>query len=200
MIFSKEVLVLLELLAILFSLGYTILLWKKKRMAWGSAVIGSLLFVIVFYVKYWYLESIISFIYAILGAIAFSQWRQSTDQKTKINPGESEYFGSTIFNQFLPHLFVWVCIACASLLTGFVLSKYTHQQLPYLDSFSFWFQCFATYLAMKQIRSNWIYFIVIDLLLGVLFFYQGEQYLPWLYLFYTALAYIGWLQWKEKLS
>ena len=62
------------------------------------------------------------------------------------------------------HLLILTLGAVLIFLTGFFLSTYTSAQMPIIDSFTTIFSLFATYMVIKKVLENWLYWIVIDII------------------------------------
>jgi nicotinamide mononucleotide transporter len=69
---------------------------------------------------------------------------------------------------------------------------------PRLDSLTFWFSLFATWLAARGRLENWLYWIVIDLVLVFLSYKQGSMPMALLNLLFIAIAIGGFIAWRRR--
>ena len=87
-----------------------------------------------------------------------------------------------------------------AIISGFLLEKYTHAALPFLDAFTTWGAIITTYMVAKKIIENWIYWFVIDLI-SIYLFISRELYLTSLLFFiYLIIIIFGYRSWMKKLN
>ena len=72
--------------------------------------------------------------------------------------------------------------------------------MPIIDSFTTCFSIIATFLVVKKILENWIYWIIIDLVSIYIYFSRDLHLTSLLFLVYTVIAIIGYFNWKKKLQ
>ena len=58
----------------------------------------------------------------------------------------------------------------------------------------------ATYMMTRRWTENWITWVGIDGTYVLLYLIKGMWLFALLYLFFTAMAYYGWIKWKEEES
>jgi nicotinamide mononucleotide transporter len=83
---------------------------------------------------------------------------------------------------------------------GFLFSTYTNAKMPIIDSLTTVFSIFATYMVVKKILSNWLYFIIIDAISIYLYFSRELHLTALLFIFYTFIAAIGFIKWNRILQ
>jgi nicotinamide mononucleotide transporter len=96
--------------------------------------------------------------------------------------------------KFLPVIFV------LGLILGYLVSENTQQFNPYLDAQIGVFCLYATYLTTQKILENWLFWIVIDLVLIYLYVARGLYPTAFLYGIYSIVALVGYFNWKKKLQ
>jgi len=82
-----------------------------------------------------------------------------------------------------------------TLVLGYILTIYTQAKLPLLDSFTTVFSIIATFMVIKKILENWLYFIAIDLVSIYLYYSRDLQQTAMLFVLYMIIACIGYYNW-----
>jgi nicotinamide mononucleotide transporter len=98
----------------------------------------------------------------------------------------------------IKHLINILLSSIATIIVGYILSKYTQAALPYVDAFTTIFSLYATWMVTEKILENWLYWIIIDIV-SFFLYTSRELYLTGLlYIFFTVLAIFGYLEWKKS--
>ena len=139
----------IELLAVIFSICYVIFR-KKKITCWFFAIISVSLYIYICYLEKLYAETILQFFYLIMAFYGLKTWNK--EKSLKIN----DWKIST-------HLIIFIIGSVLTFISGFTLSYFTDSSLPTIDSFTTIFSMIATYMVIKRVISNWLYWIIIDL-------------------------------------
>jgi nicotinamide mononucleotide transporter len=93
----------------------------------------------------------------------------------------------------------WIGLGLISTLAvGYVFEMYTDTAAPYPDAFTTVFSLLTTYLVVKRILENWIYWIVIDLVYIALYFSRGGYLLSLLFVIFCVVAITGFLKWRRE--
>jgi len=173
-----------ELSAVILCFAYLILISFSKRFAWIFGILSSVIYVYIAFIGEIYLQAGLQFVYVLLGIFGFINWGKSAETKLKIWSLQK-------------HLLVGIPTLLFALLLGFIFSK-TNQKLPYLDAFITTFAILATYLTIKSILENWLYWIVLNLLSMYLWYEQDLQLTVFLYAVNTLMAVFGFILWRKK--
>ena len=81
-----------------------------------------------------------------------------------------------------------------------LLARETEAAWPLLDSLTTWFSLFATWLVARARIENWVYWIVIDMVLVYLYYMQDLPVLAIQFVAFTGLAVAGLVAWRRKLD
>lgn len=173
-----------ELLAVAFSLTYTILITYDSIWCWPFALAGALIYLILCFQRRIYAESALQFFYLLTGVYGWFNWGDGLSNKPDLLGWE--FHGIAIASG-----------AVAVYLTGFLLKRYTDAARPYVDSFTSVFSILATLLMINLYSSNWAYFIVIDLVSVFLYYTRQMYFTSGLFVIYTILSINGLLQWTS---
>jgi nicotinamide mononucleotide transporter len=181
---------ILESLAVLLSIAYVIFAAKENIFAWYCAFFSVSIYIYLCLKAHLYAETFLQIFYLIMAVVGWYQWRfkkEVSESKKKIKQ-----------LPVLKHLINILLSSIATIITGYLLSKYTQAALPYVDAFTTIFSLYATWMVTEKILENWLYWIVIDIV-SFFLYTSRELYLTGLlYIVFTLLAIFGYLKWKKS--
>ena len=136
----------LEITAVIFAILYLILAVKQNILCWISGILSSVLYFFIMQKAGLYMEAYLQVFYVVMGIYGWSQWSASNAS----NP-------SFIVNTWskYQHMITISIILVLSLLSGFLLERYTDAALPFLDALVSWGAVVATYMVAKKLLENW---------------------------------------------
>ena len=134
------------------------------------------------------MEAYLQVFYVVMGIYGWSQWSASNAS----NP-------SFIVNTWskYQHMITISIILVLSLLSGFLLERYTDAALPFLDALVSWGAVVATYMVAKKLLENWIYWFVIDATSIFLFIERGLWLSAVLFATYLVIIFFGYQSWNK---
>ena len=179
---------LLETCAVFFSLAYVILAAKENIWCWAAAIISVSIYIYICYNAQLYAETGLQVFYFFMAVYGYFSW-SNNNKPLQI----SEWNINT-------HLLIILAGSLTTFLLGFLFSTYTNAKMPIIDSLTTVFSIFATYMVVKKILSNWLYFIIIDTISIYLYFSRELHLTALLFLFYTFIAVIGFIKWNHILQ
>lgn len=173
---------LLEPVAVMVSLCFTILLSYQVIWAWLFAALSALLYLAICWSRRLYAESFLQLFYLVMAYVGFRQWG---NEPAPLFRAEA----------WTGHLLLISGGALISFILGRLLQRYTQAALAYTDSFTTVFSILATFMMVFTDPVHWLYWIVIDAT-GIYLYYQRGLYASAaLFAVYTALAINGFWQW-----
>ncbi len=178
---------IIEILAVVFGVLYTVLMARNKISCWIYGIIGSLLSVYLFieYAKL-YAEAFLYVFYVFAGWYGWKMWKKQTE----VNEVNQQKIST--------HIKVVSLGTLLSVLLYFGLSYFFKEaEKPLIDSFTTVFSFIATYLMAKKWIENWFYWFVIDAVSVYLYYSRGLDVYAILMLFYTGLVVYGYFKWKK---
>ena len=89
---------------------------------------------------------------------------------------------------------VYYLIAAATWISGQLLEG-SYQRLAYLDSFTTWSAILTTYMVVRKILENWIYWLVIDTASIYLYVDRGLYFTALLFTIYIVIILFGFRAW-----
>jgi len=170
----------LEILAILFGLLYTILYIKEVKFCFFFAVIGAGIYTFLCIKKLIFAEAFLQFFYIPMAIYGWYNW------------GE---FGVGSYTN-LQHVIVLIISIVLMIVLAFYLKKNTQSKSPFLDSFTTIFSLAGTWLMVNFINEMWLYLIAINAVSMFLYYSRGMKLSVLLYAFYTYVSLAMWFGWE----
>ena len=178
----------IETFAVAFSISYVVLAAKGNIWCWFFAILSVSIYIFLCYEAKLFAETILQIFYLIMAFIGYFTWNNSNEKFTAKQLSISN------------HILIILSGAIITFLIGFYLATYTEAKMPIIDSFTTCFSIIATFLVVKKILENWIYWIIIDLVSIYIYFSRDLHLTSLLFLVYTVIAIIGYFNWKKKLQ
>jgi nicotinamide mononucleotide transporter len=176
---------ILETVAVIFSLLYVYLAAHQNNLCWLAAVISVSLYIYICFNAKLYAETVLQVFYFLMAIYGFYSWKKNNSQ-LQISTWPIK-----------KHLFIIFLGTILTFFLGFIFSNYTDAEMPLVDSFTSVFSVFATYMVVKKILSNWLYFIIIDIISTYLYFSRDLHLTSLLFLLYTFIAVAGFIKWNR---
>jgi nicotinamide mononucleotide transporter len=178
----------LEVAATLLGVAYSLLAVRRHRYCWIAGAGSSALLAYLAAGRALPMQAALQAFYVVMSAYGYWQWKRAA-ASTELPVG---------FWPWTHHIAVAVVLVALSFASARVLSAETQAAQPFLDSLTTWFSLFATWLVARARIENWLYWIVIDGLLVVLFAKQGLSFISLLYAIYLLIAFFGFGSWLRK--
>ena len=175
----------MELLAVLLAILYLVLAVKQNILCWLAGILSSFLYLFIMYSAGLYMEASLQIFYIFMGVYGWFQWK-SKQPEFVVNNWNA-----------LSHLKAISLILLLTLLSGYLLDKYTEAALPFLDALTTWGAIIATYMVAKKLIENWIYWFVIDSISIFLFVSRGLYLTSFLFFVYLIIIYFGYKSWTK---
>ena len=81
-----------------------------------------------------------------------------------------------------------------------ILLNFTDSDVPYMDSFTTALSIIATWMLAKKYIEQWLIWIFVDFISVGLYIYKGLWPTVILFIVYTAMAFVGYIEWKKDLK
>jgi nicotinamide mononucleotide transporter len=179
---------LTEIAATMLGVTYSVLAVKRNRFCWVAGAASSALLAFLAAGRELPMQAVLQGYYVAMSAYGFWHWSRNFD-------------AADLPVGFWPitHHAGAVAVLCGlAWLTAKFLAAETNAAWPMLDSFTTWFSLFATWLVARARIENWLYWIVIDALIVILFAAQGLNFIALLYAIYLVIAIFGFFVWLRK--
>lgn len=181
---SSQLYFILEILGSCLSILYSILLMREKIAGWFFGIAASVLSMVVFYETRLYAQSVISIYYAAVGVYGWIYWVKAKQQDKHIQVWKIRT------HLIFITMFIGISLGCY-----FLFKKYTDASMPLLDSFLTAFGLLASIKEARKILTSWIYWLVINLFSGWLYYTQGLYFYAVLMIVYAGICIPGYLSW-----
>ncbi len=178
----------LELLAMVLALAYLVLAIFQKRACWFAAFVSTAIYTVIFWDVSLLMESALQVYYMVMAVYGWWYWNTGTEQAPVVTWKPRA------------HLMALVAITLLTLLSGYLLTRYSDAALPYLDAFTTWASIVATIMVTRKVLENWLYWIVIDIASIYLYVSRELNITAVLFVLYIILACAGYWQWKRQLT
>lgn len=177
----------IEWIAVTIGIVYLLLIAGKNRWGWWLAFVSSALYVYLSYSVQLYVESFLQVFYVFMAVYGWITWNKAKDDADFVARRPIKW-----------HIFNILISSIISIIVGYLMSQYTNQATPYLDSFTTVFSLAATFLVAHRVLESWLYWIIIDA--ALIFLYAGQDlYLIAVnYFMYTVIAIIAYLSWSKS--
>ncbi|MAO71999.1 MAG: nicotinamide mononucleotide transporter pnuc [Flavobacteriales bacterium] len=178
---------IIETIAVFFSVIYVVLAARESIWCWVSAFISVSLYIHICYTAKLYPETGLQIFYLIMAGVGYYMWNKQNKEEIK------EW---SVFT----HLGIIVLGAILTFFIGFYFATYTDSVMPITDSFTTIFSLIATYMVVKKVLGNWLYWIVIDLVSVYLYFNRDLHLTSLLFFAYTIIAIFGYFSWVNRMK
>jgi nicotinamide mononucleotide transporter len=178
-----------EIIAVLTGIGFLLLAVRENPWCWLSGGISTAIFLVLFWQANLYMQSLLQAYYVSVSVYGWWHWRQGADGSKTL---------AVRSWRFRRHVLIASLIVSMGLLNGYLLSRNTDSQLPYLDALTTWGGVVTTWMAARKILENWLYWLVINLAAIYLYFSSELPLTAGLYIVYFILAVLGYFRWKRS--
>ena len=180
-----------EVIAVLLAIAYLVLAIRQNIWSWAAAFVSTSIYLVLMYRAQLYMESALQVFYIGMAVYGWWQWRHG--------PGPSRSLPVTRWPAST-HVIAISAVLVATLVSGWLLGRFTDQALPYLDSFTTFGALITTWMVARKILENWIYWFVIDSVSIYLYISRDLLLTAGLFAGYLVLVVIGYLAWRRDLE
>ncbi|MDD3078653.1 MAG: nicotinamide riboside transporter PnuC [Paludibacter sp.] len=180
-----------EVAGTILSIIYLYLSIKQKVSLWIFGFLCSALYIYVFFVSKFYADMSLQFYYLGVSVYGWISWKMG-----KQKSGAELPVKHTSGKQGLVLLIVVLTIY---LVYYYILSGFTDSPLPKADSLTTALSIVATWMLAKKLIEQWLLWIFIDGLSSGLYFYKGLNLTGVLFIIYTIMAVVGYVQWLKSM-
>ena len=178
---------LIEAVAALGNLAYTVLMLYEKRMGWLFGIAASALGIALFLHQRVYAQAGLSLYYVVMGIYGWWSWGRNGNGELPITRR------STLF-----HVAVLLGGLALTLLGAWLLKLVPDARFTGLDGFSTAFSLLATWMLARKILENWAYWIMADAVAIVLYLALGLYWYAGLYAVYVVLSTSALVRWTRS--
>lgn len=190
-----------EWIAVVTGIIYVILAALRSNLCWFFAIASSGIYVYLCLDGKLYIESVLQVFYVVMAVVGWFSWRNQTTSESQELDAQFEMSQPTNDVKVWPipyHLFNLIISGGIAFVLGFCFDSFTDQANPYADAFTTVFSLAATFMVVRKVLENWIYWIIIDIVSIFLYHQRGYSLSAVLYFVFTLLAIAGFIAWYKK--
>ncbi|NDP20088.1 MAG: nicotinamide mononucleotide transporter [Paludibacter sp.] len=181
----------IEIVGAILSLIYLYLSIKQNISLWIFGFLASAFYIVVFFESKFYADMSLQFYYLAVSIYGWINWKHGTQQNKHELP--TTKLSRSLFLKLLP---------ISLLIYGvyyIILAKFTDSTIPISDSLVGMLSVIGTWMLARKLIENWLVWIVADAIATGLFFYKELYPTAILFIIYTAMAVVGYWQWKKTM-
>lgn len=178
-----------EVIAVIAAVAYLLLAIRQNILCWFFALLSTAIYIALFIDARLYMESLLNVFYFGMALYGWYVWHSGSDRESSL----------PVSRWRLPvHAAAIAAIALVSLLSGFLLDRYSDAAYPYVDSLTTFSAIWATFLVARKVLENWWYWLVIDAVSVFLYWARDLQLTSLLFVAYVALIPFGLIAWTRS--
>lgn len=181
----------IELVGAILSLIYLYLSIKQKISLWIFGFLSSAFYIVVFFDTGFYADMSLQFYYLAVSVYGWINWRHGTQQGGHELPATKTSRRLTIL-LLLSSVHIYGVYYV-------ILAKFTDSTIPISDSLVGTLSVIGTWMLARKLIENWLVWIVADGIATGLFFYKELYPTAILFIIYTAMAVVGYWQWRKTM-
>ena len=180
-----------EIAAVLFSLAYLYFSIRQQILLWPMGIISAVLYMVVFYQSKFYADMGLNGYYLVVSVYGWIHWSKAGKEGGRSLP-VTRISGSTA-------LVLGPLTLIGFLGIGWGLDRFTDSPIPYWDALTTAVSFAATWMLARKILEHWILWVLVDAISIGLYLYRGLYPTLVLFVVYTTMAIIGYLEWKKTI-
>lgn len=180
---------ILELISVILQLSYVALIAYEKKFGWILGAAGAAIGTYLMYISQLKAEALLYFYYVVAGVYGYWEWSQPKNIKK-----DHILIQKWSVKNHLITLGVGGVLAVAMA----QLMMYINSSYPYIDSLTTIFSFIATILVAKRVLSNWVYWIVIDIVSATIYYVKYLHIYALMMVVYTVIAVWGYYKWLKE--
>jgi nicotinamide mononucleotide transporter len=178
----------LEWLAFVTGVVYVVLIAQQRRGGWISGGISSALYVYIAWQAKLPLQAGLQLFYVLMAVYGWYSWtRQAGSDAPRIVSWPLRW-----------HLLSVGAIGVVGLAAARSLAVGSSSAWPLLDSLTTVAGLLATWLVIRSVLENWLYWIAADIVSAFMFYQQGHALTAILFLTYLVVAVLGYFTWHRR--
>ncbi len=187
---------IIELTGALLGLLYIFFSIRQHILTWPTGLFTSLLYTFVFFQSGFYADMGLQVYYVAISIYGWYFWLRGGKHRV---PDESHHVPvkKTPVKRFILSFAVTVFIYVLILV---ILLNFTDSTVPYMDSMTTALSITATWMLARKYIEHWLIWIFVDLFSAGLYIYKDLWPTAVLFLVYTAMAFVGYIEWKKDLK
>jgi nicotinamide mononucleotide transporter len=180
----------IELLGAILGIAYIFFSIRQSILTWPVGLLTSVLYVWVFLVSKLYADMGLQLYYVVISIYGWYEWlkgkQSSGNEILKVSRLSRKLSLILLLVSLLIFVLIW-----------FILENYTDSPVPLADALATSLSIVATWMLARKILEQWLVWIFVDAFSIGLFLYKGLLPTVVLFIVYTIMAVVGYIEWKK---
>ncbi len=187
----------IEFFAVTLSIIYVTLASRENHNCWYFGILSVSIYIYICLDALLYAETLLQIVYLFLSFYGLYSWKKKSYVNESLE--NTKVLNLKISEWSIKKHFTYITIfTIVSFSIGILLNSFTKSELPFIDAFTTTFSLLATYMTVKKVLENWLYWIVIDLTSVFLYHERDLHLTAFLFIIYTVIATFAYFNWKRK--
>lgn len=182
-----------EVLGAILGVLYIYFSIKQNILTWPTGLLTSALYVVVFFQAKLYADMGLQAYYVVISIYGWYFWLKGK------KPQEKEQVPVRVSSRKLKYLLIAASVVLYVVIL-LILVNYTDSDVPHMDAMTTALSIVATWMLAKKYIGHWLIWIFVDAVSAGLYVYKGLWPTVILFVIYTVMAVLGYLEWKKDLS
>lgn len=186
----------IELLGAILGLLYIFFSIRQHILTWPTGLLTSLLYTVVFFKSGFYADMGLQIYYVAISIYGWYYWLKGGKKDLAGKPEQVPVKNTPrkiLFYSLLATMAIYIGLL-------FILLNFTDSTVPYMDSLTTALSITATWMLAKKYIEHWLIWIFVDFFSVGLYLYKELWPTVILFLVYTVMAVLGYLEWKKDLK
>lgn len=185
----------LEFFATLFGLTSVMLATQKNWLTWPIGIVNVILSFFLFHYFQLYADMLLQVFYLVLSISGWIFWSKKSQSKSEANQIKRNHI---IIGLIFVGSFTFLLGTFQNQLPSLLPDFFKHApSYPYWDATIVSLSIFGTFLLARQIRENWLIWMLVNCLACTLYAVKEMYFTSILYSLFFLLAIVGWFKWKN---
>jgi len=178
--------------ALISGVVYVVLAAREKSLCWLFGIISCCCIAWDdFFSFQLYADGVLQLVYVGMGIVGLYKWRYGGQKDSELPISE---------HPARRHIIAITISLALSFPVSYLLINCTDASFGFTDVLTTILSLYATWLLINKIRSNWLYWIVIDAVYVYLFYKTGGKLVSLLYVVFFVVSIYGYLDWSRKIK
>jgi len=182
----------IEILGAILGILYIFFSIRQNILTWPTGLLTSILYVVVFFQAKLYADMGLQVYYVFISIYGWYFWLKGK------KPAENSQVPVRLANKKLR----WILVLASVILyviIFYILKNFTDSDVPKMDAMTTALSIVATWMLAKKYIRHWLIWIFVDAVSAGLYVYKGLWPTVILFIVYTIMAVLGYIEWKKDL-
>jgi nicotinamide mononucleotide transporter len=183
----------IELLGAILGILYIFFSIRQSIFTWPTGLLTSVLYTIVFFQSKFYADMGLQVYYVVISIYGWYYWLKGTNSEKGKSVPVRELSNKLWLILGIVGIIIYIILV-------YILINFTDSDVPYMDSLTTALSIIATWMLAKKYIEQWLIWIFVDAVSSGLYVYKNLWPTVILFIVYTIMAVLGYLEWKKDLK